>query len=107
MRSFTGAPRSPPGLTIQKPRKRSLHTHARPHIPICEEHGVVLEEAGDIVDETLDIELKDGRTLLACPKCYGSPYGDIDSRGLADDVVDRWDQYREHFETDRQPIVDK
>lgn len=72
----------------------SSETVARPQ---CERHGMDLEP---VTVEGLD--LKDGSTLAACPRCFHSGDG-VDTDQLRAAIADEWSEYQSHFTQTEPP----
>lgn len=68
--------------------------------PQCERHDADLEPV------TVDgLDLKNGSTLAACPRCFRGSDG-VDTDDLREAIADDWGEYKEHFTQNDPPSDD-
>ena len=88
-----------PGVRAANSRPDYLLAEDTVAPPQCERHNASLDPV------TVDgLDLKDGATLSACPRCFRGDDG-VDTAELRDAIADEWGDYQSYF-TQREPPRD-
>lgn len=100
--------RANPGLCVDTERVQSLHLRAEPPAPPkCEDHDSELVEIRDTdLPDAFDTHLRESKELFACPECFPSDEGDIDTAAVAKKIADDWQHYREYFTSRNRPEME-
>jgi len=92
--------RAHPGIRAADSRPDYLLSEGVVARPQCERHDTDLEPV------TVDgLDLKDGSTLAACPRCFRGSDG-VDTDDLRATIADNWGEYQAHFTQRTAPSDD-